>query len=45
MTSLMSRDKANKFVLNMTTDLSNLNRMKSIKLRGKYISARKNIKK
>jgi hypothetical protein len=33
-----------KFVQNVTSDLSNLNRLKSIKLRGQYIHARKTIK-
>lgn len=34
-----------KFLNNMTTDTSNINRLKSIKLRGKYVKVRNSIKK
>ena len=43
--SFLKADSNIKFVQNVTTDFSNLNRLKSIKLRGQYISARKTIKK
>lgn len=33
-----------RFIENVTSDLSNLNRLKSIKLRGQYIHARNTIK-
>lgn len=43
--SMMKRETSLKYVANITTDMSNLNRLKSIRLRDKYVSARNNIKK
>ena len=41
----MKRDTNLKYVANITTDMSNLNRLKSVRLRDRYVSARNIIKK
>lgn len=42
---MMKRDTNLKYVANITTDMSNLNRLKSVRLRDRYVSARNIIKK
>lgn len=42
---MMNRDINSKYMSNITTDMSNTNRLKSVRLRDKYVSARNNIKK
>lgn len=42
---MIKRDSNLKYVANLTTDLSNMNRLKSVRLRDKYVCARNNIKK